>query len=247
LQALIWAALLVSLLWSIARERRTRRLLLLAGWLCMGFATLAKGMAGFALPMAIAGVAWLLQRRWRELLHSELARGCLLLVLLVAPWFVAAFARHGRVIFDELVSRHMLGRALGHLHDTNGSEDVGIRYYVRQLAYATFPWTGLVPAAALSACVRRSARSRELQRVLDLALVWLVLVFALFTAMRTKFHHYILPAVPALALLVGLYLAEAAQRARQQRLHPLLAHGLALGGALLAAKVGADLVRTIAG
>jgi 4-amino-4-deoxy-L-arabinose transferase-like glycosyltransferase len=247
LQALIWSILLAPLLWSIARERRTRRLLLLAGWLCMGLATLAKGMAGFVLPIAIAGVASLLQRRWRELLQSELARGGLLLVLLVAPWFVAAAARHGRVIFDELVMRHMLGRALEHLHDTNGGEDVGIRYYVRQLGYALFPWTGFVPAAIYSACVRRAARARELQRVLDSALVWLVLVFGLFTFMRTKYHHYILPAVPALAVLVGLYLAEAAQRLRQDRRRSAMAHLLALGGALLAARVGADLVRSFDG
>jgi 4-amino-4-deoxy-L-arabinose transferase-like glycosyltransferase len=247
LQALVWSALLVPLLWSIAREQRPRRLLLLAGWLCMGLATLAKGMAGFVLPLAIAAATLLWQRRWRELGRSELARGPLLLVLLVAPWLVAAVARQGRIVFDELVLRHMLGRALRHLHDTNVGADVGIVYYVRQLGYALFPWTGFAPAAAISACLRPPGRPPQLQRLLDLALVWLFLVFALFTFMRTKFHHYILPAVPALAMLVGLYLVEAAQGCRQGRRRSVLAHGLALGGALLTARVGADLVRPIAG
>lgn len=44
-------------------------------------------------------------------------------------------------------------------------EDVGFRYYVWQLGYATFPWTGLVPASLLSACVRRMDRPRALARV----------------------------------------------------------------------------------
>jgi len=247
LQALIWSTPLGALLWSISGEPRTRRLLLLASWLCMGLATLAKGMAGFVLPLAIAGATLLLQRRWRELWQSELLRGAALLVLLVAPWFVAALARHGRVVFDELVLRHMLGRALSHLHDTNARADIGPGYYVWQLGYALFPWTGFLPAAALSACLRRSGRPPQHQRLLDLALVWLVLVFALFTFMRTKFHHYILPAVPALALLVGLYLAEGAQRFGKGRWRSAMAHALALGGGLLIARVGADFVRPIDG
>jgi 4-amino-4-deoxy-L-arabinose transferase-like glycosyltransferase len=247
LQALVWSPPLGAALWSIGRESRSRRLLLLAGWLCMGLATLAKGMAGFVLPLAITGVTLLVQRRWRELSQSELLRGTVLLVLLVAPWFVAALARHGRVIFDELVLRHMVGRALQHLHDTNAGADVGLGYYAWQLGYALFPWTGFLPAAAFSACVRRRGPPPQHQRLIHLALVWLVLVFALFTFMRTKFHHYILPAVPALALLVGLYLAEGAQRPGPMRWRSALAHGLALGGSLLVARVGADFVRPIDG
>jgi hypothetical protein len=245
LQALLWTTLLAPLLWSIARERRTRRLLLLAGWLCMGLATLAKGIAGFALPLTIAGTTLLLQRRWRELWRSELARGAMLLALLVLPWFVAASARHGRVIFDELVLRHMIGRTLEHLHDTNAGQDVGVSYYLWQLAYATFPWTGFVPAALAFACVRRADRPAGTQRALDLAGVWLVVVFSLFTFMRTKFHHYILPAVPAVAVLVGVYLADAGQLVRRFRYGSLIAAALALSGALLTARIGADFLRPI--
>jgi hypothetical protein len=211
----------------------------------MGLATLAKGIAGFALPLAAASVTLVLQRRWRELWRSELSRGAALLLLLVLPWCVAAVARHGRIIVDELVLRHMLGRALDHLHDTNAGADVGIRYYVGQLGYALFPWTGFVPAALASACVRRSGRPPALQRTLDFALVWLALTFALFTFMRTKFHHYILPAVPALAVLVGLYLAEAGELVRADRQRSAAARVLILFGALLTLRVGADLVLPI--
>ncbi len=242
LQALLWTLLLVPLLWSVAREQRARRLLLLAAWLCMGLATMAKGLAGFVVPLAVAGTTLILQRRWRELWRSELIRGTALLVLLVLPWFLAAFARHGRIIIDELVSRHMLGRALDHLHDTNAGADVGVRYYLGQLGYALFPWTGFVPAALASACARRSLRPLALQRTLDFALVWLVLTFGLFTFMRTKFHHYILPAVPALAVLVGLYLAEAAELLRANRQPSAAARLLILAGAFLTLRVGADLV-----
>jgi 4-amino-4-deoxy-L-arabinose transferase-like glycosyltransferase len=245
LQALGWGAILLMLAVRVARERRVRRLLLLAAWFCMALATLGKGAAGFVLPLAVAGVSRVMAGRWRELLRSELAVGGVLFVLLVAPWYVAMYARHGRIIFDELVLRHMLGRALDHLHDTNRGEDVSFRYYVWQLGYAMFPWTGLVPAALMSACVRRADRPRALVRVLDFALLWLVLAFALFSVMGTKFHHYILPAVPALGLLVGLYLVERWNAPPEGRHRAAVAHVLGLGGALLLMRVGADLILPI--
>jgi 4-amino-4-deoxy-L-arabinose transferase-like glycosyltransferase len=245
LQALGWGTLLLALVCNVARERRVRRLLLLGAWFCMGLATLGKGAAGFVLPLAVAGVSRVTAGRWREILRSELAAGGVLFVLLVAPWYVAMFARHGRIIFDELVLRHMLSRALDHLHDTNAGADVGFRYYVWQLGYALFPWTGLVPAALLSACVRRADRPRALVRLLDFALLWLVLTFALFSVMGTKFHHYILPAVPALGLLVGLYLVERWHAPPEDHHHAAVAHALGLGGALLLMRVGADLILPI--
>ena len=246
LQALVWCALLALLVRSVAGERRTRRLLLLGGWYALGLASMSKGAAGFALPMTIAGIYLLLHGRLRELGRSELVRGCVLLVLLVAPWYVAMYARHGRVIFDELVLRHMLGRALDHLHDTNTGEDVGFRYYIWQLGYAMFPWIGLVPAALLGATSGRTDRPEPTQRVLDLALLWLVVTFSLFTFMRTKFHHYILPALPALAVLTGLDLAERwAEPQPRQGHRAAVAHVLGLGGAVLVVCVGLDLVRPV--
>jgi 4-amino-4-deoxy-L-arabinose transferase-like glycosyltransferase len=245
LSVLVWGAILLGLVRSLARERRVRRHLLLAAWFCMALATVGKGAAGFVLPLAIAGLSLVREGRWRELTRSELARGAVLIVLLVAPWYVEMFARHGRVIFDELVLKHMLGRALAHLHDTNAGEDVGLRYYVWQLGYAMFPWTGFVPGALSSACVRRADRSRALVRVLDFSLLWLVVTFALFSVMHTKFHHYILPAVPALAVLVGVYVAECWQAERCTRHRAAVAVALGLGGALLLVRIGVDLILPI--
>jgi 4-amino-4-deoxy-L-arabinose transferase-like glycosyltransferase len=242
LQAAAWCALLAVFVYSVARERRVRRQLLLAGWFCVGLATLGKGAAGFVLPLAVAAASWLERPLWRDLRRAELVRGGVLCVLLVAPWFVATFARHGRVFFDELVLRHMFGRALDHLHDTNAGEDVSFRYYIWQLGYATFPWTGLIPAALISACAERGDRPRALSRVQNLALLWLLLAFAMFSVMRTKYHHYILPAVPALAVLVGVYLAERWEAAGTCRHRTAVARVLDVGGALLMARVGADLI-----
>ena len=38
--------------------------------------------------------------------------------------------------------------------------------------------------------------------------MWVVLAFALFSFMGTKFHHYIFPAVPPIAILIGVVLDD---------------------------------------
>ena len=51
--------------------------------------------------------------------------------------------------------------------------------------------------------------------------LWAIVAFALFSLVQTKFHHYILPAVPPLALLVAFLLDDIASG--RERLHPLYA------------------------
>ena len=38
--------------------------------------------------------------------------------------------------------------------------------------------------------------------------MWFVFAFALFSFMGTKFHHYIFPAVPPIAMLIGIVLDD---------------------------------------
>lgn len=64
-----------------------------------------------------------------------------------------------------------------------------------------------------------------------LALLWFLATLALLTASVTKYYHYLLPALPPLAVLLGLWLAEPAPTGRDRRLAWAAA---GLGAALLA-------------
>jgi 4-amino-4-deoxy-L-arabinose transferase-like glycosyltransferase len=113
------------------------------------------------------------------------------LAVLVLPWFCAMHLRHGRAFTDELVMRHMIGRTLEHLHDTNQGEDTSARYYLWQLGYGLFPWVGLAPLALSGAgSLLRSGRREAVRLVL---LVWAFAAFTLVTVMKTKFHHLRVP------------------------------------------------------
>ncbi len=254
-QAVIWSLVLGGVLYLNWGERRARRLIYIAAWLCAAIATMAKGPAGFGLPIICACAYVATKKRWNELLRFELVSGLLVILAVAIPWYVAMYIRHGSPFTDRLIFHDMFNRAFSHVHDTNEGDDTGIRYYVWQLGYATFPWTGLVPLGLLWG-FRRS--DSALARVFGLRnadgtptttsstsgaavgdasvmlVMWFLFAFALFTFMGTKFHHYIFPAVPPAAMLVGVVLDDMLGRTPVTHAKRLAVY---LGGLALAAVI----------
>ena len=214
-QVLVWTPILVWLAAQLAGETRAARLFAVAAWTAAALGAMAKGPAALVIPAAAVVAALAARRSLRPLLRLELLTGLGVVVLMVAPWYLAAFARHGRAFTDELVIRHMLGRTLDHLHDTNTGDDVGLTYFVKQLGYAAFPWSGLA-VAALFAAPADDAGSRR-SRARTLLFGGALFAFALVSSMDTKFHHYGLVVLPGAAMLVGLWLDERLGEARSGR------------------------------
>jgi 4-amino-4-deoxy-L-arabinose transferase-like glycosyltransferase len=220
LQGLFWAALLGVALYLSWGERRSKRLYYLAAWFFAGIATLGKGPEGFAFPVLVAFlyVAALkpseqivdrLVRIIRELGQFEIPAGLLILLAVGLPWYIAMYVRHGPPFTDRLIFHDMFNRAFSHVHDTNEGDDTSFRFYVWQLGYALFPWTGLAPIGLL--WWLRARKDDADGHKLDLSVVlcmWFVFAFALFSFMGTKFHHYIFPAVPPIAMLIGVVLSD---------------------------------------
>jgi 4-amino-4-deoxy-L-arabinose transferase-like glycosyltransferase len=215
-QAILWAAVLGGLLYLSWGERRIRRLAYLGGWFFAAISTLGKGPAGFGLPVLVT-LAYLaasrpsedvlarLLRLVREIVEFEIVAGLLMVLAVALPWYVAMYVRHGPPFTDRLIFHDMFNRAFSHVHDTNEGDDTSFRFYVWQLGYALFPWTGLAPVGLLW-WLRRKADERADMSVL--LCMWTVLAFALFSFMGTKFHHYIFPAVPPIAILIGVVLDD---------------------------------------
>ena len=298
LQAVLWTQALALLLYANWGERRLQRLLFIAAWLFAALSTMAKGPAGAVLPVACALAYLVVSRRQRDLFRMEITSGLLILLCVALPWYLAMYARHGQGFTDRLLFHDMFKRAFTHVHDTNDGDDTSFRYYVWQLGYATFPWSGIAPLALVAWLQRRepepwdspsrsadldspsrkseSAPSREAEsgasreaesgagprgaHALPLAgkadvgvflAMWFGFAFALFSLMPTKFHHYILPAVPPIAMLTGIFLdgaiasaeasspGESARRRFQQALYA----AVAVVGALAVFVVGTDLAQ----
>jgi 4-amino-4-deoxy-L-arabinose transferase-like glycosyltransferase len=208
MQAAVWALVLGVVLYLNWGERRARRLYYLAAWFFAAIATMGKGPEGFALPMLCTFVYICVARRWGELLRLEILSGLLIILCVALPWYVASYVRHGSPFTDRLIFHDMFNRAFHHVHDTNEGDDTSFRFYVWQLCYALFPWTGLAGLGLIHWLQKPDASDRGKNDVPVLLTMWFLFGFALFSFMGTKFHHYVFPCVPPIAMLLGIALDQ---------------------------------------
>jgi 4-amino-4-deoxy-L-arabinose transferase-like glycosyltransferase len=225
--------LFLGTLWWCSEARNRRAIYLWIAYLMGAVATLAKGPAGIGLPLISLAVFLVVTGRLGELLGErrpegapawarrlpeplrelfehegglELLRGALIFFCTAAPWFVSMLARHGMPFWNELIGDNYVHRAQGR-HGDRGT----FEYYLRQLGAGLFPWSGVVAAAGLllARWLRRGeARTEPRRQLVALCACWFFVDFIVVTLVNTKFHHYILPALPPLAVLAGLLLDD---------------------------------------
>jgi len=197
----------------VARARRRAPLYLFIAAVLCGLAVLGKGIAGLALPVIIFAVHVVVSGRWRRLAERELALAlpiALLAVVVVAlPWHHAMYVRHGQAWLGELFGDNHWRRLMIGRHGDRGT----FEYFLRELGYGVWPLVALVPAA-LAGAIWGAPPDEGRRRLLRFGAVWFVTGYALVSLSMTKFHHYILPALPGLGLLLGVLLDQLLEQRR---------------------------------
>jgi 4-amino-4-deoxy-L-arabinose transferase-like glycosyltransferase len=208
ISALIWTAMLGVTLFVNRRELRTQRFYFLSAWIFIALSALAKELPGVIIALgAVAGWVFV-SGRWDLAKRLELPGLLLVFSIIAVPWFLQETVRHGSPFLERLLVHDMYKRAFVHVHDTNSGDDVSFRYYIWQLGYGLFPATGLCAIGFLHWLGNRG-RDKPASSFLFL---WNLVAFGMFTLTLTKFHHYIIPMVPALALMTGPVLHQALWR-----------------------------------
>lgn len=134
-----------------------------------------------------------------------------------APWFLGLVANSGSYSVTKLIGLYTVGRYTGTIENQSGP----VWYYIPVFILGFFPWIAYFPSAvayAIPNLRRREAGGREahVQRFLRLAFCWLILPIVFFSFAQTKLPNYIALALPAPALLCGIYFDEAVEKRRSR-------------------------------
>ncbi len=181
LTAAFSAAMLLALPWIGKRDGRY----LAAAGASLGLAVLAKGL----LPLVLAAPVALRLRWFRDLLRPRVVAP---FVVVALPWYVLCYARNGARFLHEFFVVHHFERftAGGLLHVQPWW------FYLPMLPALLLPWAPLLPAAG------RGREWREPRRLF--LLLWAGFGLVFFSASRNKLPGYLLPLMPAVAILMGL-------------------------------------------
>ncbi len=189
-----WSTLAVAA--GLEGDRRDRKPWWLLSALALGGAFLAKGPVGLLLPGTALG-GFLLWERRGHLLKGLPWAWMLLLVALVAGAWLGPLRAAGYL--QAYVDEHL--RRLG-----SHVEHVGPPYAYLLHVWEDFaPWSGLLPFLVAWFWVRGRAGVQPLR----LPLAWFLGCLLLLSIPASKRGLYLLPAFPALAVMLGGMLADA--------------------------------------
>lgn len=173
-------------------------------WAAQGAAILIKGPIAPLLSALTVLTLVAFERDWRWLAKLKAARGLALVLLIVLPWLALITWKSNGAFLQQAVGKDMLGKV------AQGEESHGVPPGFYVLTYCLFMWPfGLV---ALGAGLQALNRLRDDPR-LRFCLAWYIPFWLVFELIPTKLPHYVLPAYPGMALLIGWLLTLTPQEA----------------------------------
>ena len=183
---------------------RSNGWLLLISYIFIGLSLLAKGLIGIVIPFGVIAFYFLLRREWpRRRLVVSLLWGVPLAIAVAAVWYGPMISRHGWKFIDQFIIQHHFARfATNKYH-----HPAPFYFYLPVLAALALPWTVHLFAAFISAPKWHWRGGAPLDRLRVFALAWIVVPVVFFSLSGSKLTAYILPVMPAVALLSGERLA----------------------------------------
>lgn len=180
------------------------RTLVLVGYVALALGVLTKGPLALALVAVPIGLELIVRRDRASLKRLRILPGLGLLLAVAAPYFFFVYARVGAGPLRFFFLGENLQRFTGQIYESGG------RPFWFQLAafFIDFaPWSLLLlPVAWVDWRTRPCGENRRARRILYLWLLYTVILFSLASFKR---DYYLLPAMPAAALIVGSLLANA--------------------------------------
>ena len=173
-------------------------------YVLIALAILAKGPVGIVIPALIVGCFGLYLGNFRQLWREMRPVSGILIILAIAlPWYILVILANGQTYIDSFFGYHNFQRFTGVVN--KHSAPWYFYFFVVLVGFA--PWSIYLPVAIARTRFwqrsywRRQPRSAQLSLF---ALFWFGCIFGFFTIAVTKLPSYVLPLIPAAAILVTL-------------------------------------------
>jgi 4-amino-4-deoxy-L-arabinose transferase-like glycosyltransferase len=198
-------------------------------WVCWGFAAtcalnvLTKSLIGLVFPLAAILLFLLITRNLRHIFKLRLISSTLVFLAIAAPWHILAARANpsqGAVkgfLWFYFVNEQFL-RYVGK-RVPPGYDTVPLLIFWGLTVLWVFPWMILLPQSIKQVPLRwRELRAKlsPAQQASLFFFIWALVVVGFFT-FSTRQEYYTIPAVPALALLVGGWLAKESSGSEESR------------------------------
>ncbi|MHB8753465.1 MAG: glycosyltransferase family 39 protein [Candidatus Acidiferrales bacterium] len=206
----------------------------------VALAVLTRSLIGIVFPVGIIFFFLLATGRLKEWRRLPLISSALVFLIVALPWHIAALFS-GRGFFGGFFWFYFINeqvfRAIGWRYPVD-YEAVPLWLWTAEHIVWFFPWIAFLPSAIREIPKFRDWRKGLTERgqALVLLSVWALFILLFFTWTKSRMEYYSFSAWPAIAILLGLGLARAEERAT--RWLPRVQGALAALGVLIAAILG---------
>jgi 4-amino-4-deoxy-L-arabinose transferase-like glycosyltransferase len=177
--------------------------LVLLGYVALALGVLTKGPVAVALVAVPIGLELVIRRNREDLRKLRLLPGLALFLLIGAPYFFLVYARLGAGPLRFFFFGENLQRFTGQLYGASGRPV----WYELVAFFSDFaPWSLLIFVAFWFRWRGRAEQESKSARVLYL---WLGCTIVLFSLSSFSLDYYLLPAMPASALIIAPVVANA--------------------------------------
>jgi len=176
---------------------------MLFGWAALALAVLVKGLMGVALPAMAVVFYTLWSRDWALWRHLHIGKGLLLFLAITAPWFIVVSLKDPEFLRFFFIHEH-LERFLTTTHSREGAW----WYFIPILLVGGLPWIWRIVQVVVKPAFQFNKFNQRGFSPLHFLWLYVVGIFVFFSVSHSKLPPYILPIMPALALLVGRQLSR---------------------------------------
>ncbi|MBN4001783.1 glycosyltransferase family 39 protein [Nostoc sp. LPT] len=176
----------------------------LAFYVLIAGAILTKGPVGIVLPGLIVAAFLLYVGKVREVLREmHLLVGILIILALSVPWYALVIWRNGWNYINSFFGYHNLER----FTEVVNGHSAPWYFYLLVVLLGFAPYSVYLPASIIRLKFWQRSHWRSLERFQQFGLFawfWFASIFAFFSIAVTKLPSYVLPLMPAAAILVAL-------------------------------------------